>query len=197
LRANAAVGSSLNPEINTSSNNADTAPLSLPTVADDTAPPANVVSPEVSDEPMPGPSGNQAIDEFRGILGDIVVPEGVDPSFLAALPEEMRQEVINEHLRVQRLRQRPQAVTQEATSNVTDVSPEFLAALPPNIQEEVLAQQRLEQQRQVATESNPNDPVDTEAFFRNLQPSLRQAVSIQSSINSFFVVKKETKSKIL
>lgn len=59
---------------------------------------------------------------------------------------------------------------------VTDVSPEFLAALPPSIQEEVLAQQRLEQQRRVATTSNPNDPVDTEAFFRNLQPALRQAV---------------------
>jgi hypothetical protein len=27
------------------------------------------------------------------------VPDGVDPSFLAALPEDMRQEVIAEHLR--------------------------------------------------------------------------------------------------
>jgi hypothetical protein len=53
----------------------------------------------VSSEPMPGPSGTQQVEEYRGILGDIVIPEGVDPSFLAALPEEMRQEVINEHLR--------------------------------------------------------------------------------------------------
>lgn len=57
-----------------------------------------------------------------------------------------------------------------------DVSPEFLAALPPNIQEELLAHQRLEQQRRIAISSNPNDPVDTAAFFRNLQPSLRQSV---------------------
>ena len=49
-------------------------------------------------EPVAGPSGLQN-DDFRNILGDIEVPEGVDPSFLAALPEEMRQEVIAEHLR--------------------------------------------------------------------------------------------------
>jgi E3 ubiquitin-protein ligase HUWE1 len=35
----------------------------------------------------------------RAILGDLVVPEGVDPTFLAALPQEMRDEVIQEHLR--------------------------------------------------------------------------------------------------
>lgn len=69
-----------------------------------------------------------------------------------------------------------------------DVSPEFLAALPPNIQEEVLAQQRIEQQRRMATVSNPNDPMDTEAFFRNLQPSLRQAVSIASSCKAIKIL---------
>jgi E3 ubiquitin-protein ligase HUWE1 len=84
---------------------------------------------------------------------------------------------VNYYNSLQRLRQRAQAVSQEATTNLAHVSPEFLAALPPSIQDEVLAQQRIEQQRQVATASNPNDPVDTEAFFRNLQPSLRQAVS--------------------
>lgn len=35
----------------------------------------------------------------RAILGDLEVPEGVDPSFLAALPQEMRDEVIQEHVR--------------------------------------------------------------------------------------------------
>lgn len=49
-------------------------------------------------EPVPGPSGLH-IDDFRNILGDLEVPEGVDPSFLAALPEDMRQEVLTEHLR--------------------------------------------------------------------------------------------------
>lgn len=78
-------------------------------------------------------------------------------------------------LRAQRLRQR---TAPAPTTSVSEVNPEFLAALPPNIQEEVLAQQRAEQQRAMATNSNPEDPVDTEEFFRNLQPSLRQAVSI-------------------
>lgn len=35
----------------------------------------------------------------RAILGDLQVPEGIDPTFLAALPQEMRDEVIQEHLR--------------------------------------------------------------------------------------------------
>jgi len=80
--------------------------------------------------------------------------------------------------RLQRLRQRAQhQSTDSAPPSVTEVNPEFLAALPPAIQEEVLAQQRLEQQRQAAAAANPNDPVDAAAFFQNLQPSLRQAVS--------------------
>lgn len=36
---------------------------------------------------------------IRAILGDLQVPEGVDPSFLAALPAEMRDEIIQEHVR--------------------------------------------------------------------------------------------------
>lgn len=81
--------------------------------------------------------------------------------------------------RQQRIRQRAQqtAAIQEAQA-VADINPEFLAALPLNIQEEVLAQQRLEQQRQAAAAANPNDPVNTAEFFQNLQPSLRQAVSL-------------------
>jgi Ubiquitin binding region len=69
---------------------------------------------------------------------DVVLPEGVDPSFLAALPENIRQEVIAEQLRLQRIQQRAQQVQQEAQSlGTTEVNPEFLAALPPHIQEEV------------------------------------------------------------
>lgn len=109
------------------------------------------------------------------------VPEGVDPSFLEALPEDVRREVITEQRRLMRLQQRTAANTSgienNAAGGTSEVSPEFLAALPPALQEEVLAQQRLEQQRQAAASVNPDDPVDTAAFFQNLQPSLRQAVS--------------------
>ncbi|XP_043484818.1 E3 ubiquitin-protein ligase HUWE1 isoform X4 [Leptopilina heterotoma] len=107
---------------------------------------------------------------------DQQLPDGVDPSFLAALPEEMRDEVIAEQMRLQRLRQRTSTSVAEELAGPVEVNPEFLAALPPSIQEEVLAQQRLEQQRHAAASANPEDPVDAAAFFQNLQPSLRQAI---------------------
>ena len=110
------------------------------------------------------------------IQDNVQLPDGVDPSFLAALPEEMRDEVIAEHLRLQRIRTRPQQAAVEEVTGPVEVNAEFLAALPPSIQEEVLAQQRLEQQRHAAASANPEDPVDAAAFFQNLQPSLRQAI---------------------
>lgn len=57
-----------------------------------------------------------------------------------------------------------------------EVNPEFLAALPPNIQEEVLAQQRAEQQRLLAQNTNPEAPVDPANFFQSLPPALRRQV---------------------
>lgn len=133
-----------------------------------------------SAEPQPGPSGTQpqaagssqpAQDEFSALLGINVseLPEGVDPSFLVALPEEMRHEVIEEQRRLQEIRRRAQEQqNQNATQGVTQVNAEFLAALPPNIQEEVLAQQRMEQQRQAATATNPDEPVDPGEFLGTL-----------------------------
>ena len=57
----------------------------------------------------------------------------IDPSFLAALPDSIRQEVVAQHEREQRrLRAQREGVTLAST-----ISPEFLAALPLNIQEEV------------------------------------------------------------
>ncbi|XP_063707232.1 E3 ubiquitin-protein ligase HUWE1 isoform X2 [Culicoides brevitarsis] len=135
---------------------------------------------EATPQTVPSASQQDIDPAIRSILGDLEVPEGIDASFLAALPPEMREEVIAEHMRQQRIRQRatqpPAVVANETAPPVAEVNPEFLAALPPNIQEEVLAQQRLEQQRQAAVNMNPNDPVDAAAFFQNLTPSLRQAI---------------------
>lgn len=85
------------------------------------------------------------------------------------------------------MRQRAQASVVEELSGPVEVNPEFLAALPPAIQEEVLAQQRMEQQRHAAASANPEDPVDAAAFFQNLQPSLRQAVSTYIFENLFLL----------
>lgn len=112
------------------------------------------------------------------------IPEGVDPSFLEALPPDMRREVLEQH-RLLCLQQRLASTsssntvnptTEQNASTSTEVSPEFLAALPPALQEEVLTQQRLEQQRQAAARANPNEPVDAGAFFETLQPSLRTMI---------------------
>lgn len=123
--------------------------------------------------------------EERAILGDQELPEGVDPSFLAALPENIRQEVIVEQLRLQRSRnqqqQQPSNMSVVGSSNVTpmhytEVNPEFLAALPLSLQEEVLAQQRAEQQRLNAQNADRDSPIDPALFLSSLAPSLRRQV---------------------
>merc|ERR1719483_1882435 len=125
-------------------------------------------------DPGAGPSGTSTGPDYSTILGINVtdLPEGVDPSFLAALPEEMRQEVIDEQRRLQTIRQR---AAQNVEAGVSEVDPQFLAALPTNIQEEVLAQQRIEQQRQAA-QANPEAPVDPGEFLQTLPESLRQTI---------------------
>lgn len=77
-------------------------------------------------------------------LAGISLPEGVDPSFLAALPEDIRREVLQNQLGIRPPSRPPAATSLPATTapvlggpGVTEVSPEFLAALPPAIQEEV------------------------------------------------------------
>lgn len=122
---------------------------------------------------------------------------------MAALPENIRQEVIAEQFRIQRLNQLrnntsqppvttantsnqtattvnqgPSSVATNASNSVAvpEISEDFLAALPPNIQEEVLAQQRAEQQRLNAQNTNPDTPVDPVSFFRSLPPSLRRQI---------------------
>ena len=67
--------------------------------------------------PTPAPSA-QGTSEYQSLLGNIEIPEGVDPSFLAALPEDMRQEVIAEQLRLQRLRQRARAQATDTANQV-------------------------------------------------------------------------------
>lgn len=78
------------------------------------------------------------------LLTGISLPEGVDPSFLAALPEDIRREVLQNQLGIRPPSRAPVASSLPTSTapvlggpGVTEVSPEFLAALPPAIQEEV------------------------------------------------------------
>ncbi|XP_066470425.1 E3 ubiquitin-protein ligase HUWE1 isoform X2 [Tiliqua scincoides] len=133
----------------------------------------------ILEEPLPSTSS-----EEEDPLAGINLPEGVDPSFLAALPDDIRREVLQNQLGI-----RPPARTAPTTTaatpappvvgnpSVTEVSPEFLAALPPAIQEEVLAQQRAEQQRRELAQNTSSDtPMDPVTFIQTLPSDLRRSV---------------------
>ncbi|XP_028923932.1 E3 ubiquitin-protein ligase HUWE1 isoform X2 [Ornithorhynchus anatinus] len=131
----------------------------------------------ILEEPLPSTSSEED-DPLAGIN----LPEGVDPSFLAALPDDIRREVLQNQLGI-----RPPARAAPTTPTpappvvgnpgVTEVSPEFLAALPPAIQEEVLAQQRAEQQRRELAQSASSDtPMDPVTFIQTLPSDLRRSV---------------------
>ncbi|XP_032871929.1 E3 ubiquitin-protein ligase HUWE1-like, partial [Amblyraja radiata] len=132
------------------------------------------------------PSSHSDEDPLAGIS----LPEGVDPSFLAALPEDIRREVLQNQLGIRPPSRAAATVAATAAAaaaaaaatlvgnqSVTEVSPEFLAALPPAIQEEVLAQQRVEQQRrELAQTANSDTPMDPVTFIQTLPSDLRRSV---------------------
>eukprot|EP00842_Homolaphlyctis_polyrhiza_P000338 jgi/Hompol1/1304/HPOL_002679-RA len=118
---------------------------------------------------------------------------GIDVTFLEALPDELRQEVVNQHLQeMQRAQQPP---------TTTDISPDFLDALPFDIRDELLRQERLEaERRQQAAQQPPaasnaaatattgtaaagstrsarNDPT---GFLSALNPALRDAMTMDT-----------------
>ncbi|KAF6724675.1 E3 ubiquitin-protein ligase HUWE1 [Oryzias melastigma] len=134
----------------------------------------------IQEEPLPSTSNDEE-DPLAGIN----LPEGVDPSFLAALPEDIRREVLQNQLGIRPPSRPPVATSLPTTTapvlggpGVTEVSPEFLAALPPAIQEEVLAQQRAEQQRrELAQQPTQGDtPLDPVTFIQTLPSELRRSV---------------------
>lgn len=145
------------------------------------------------DLPLPVPSGST--EASRGLL----VPErvyvtihgervditetGIDPTFLEALPDDMREEVLNQHLREMRAsRDEPPADSQ--------INTEFLDALPPEIRAEILREERLERSRRERQQNTGDEarnvalggPTDIDAadFIASLDPQLRQVVLLDS-----------------
>ncbi|CAI2172902.1 16430_t:CDS:10, partial [Funneliformis geosporum] len=106
-----------------------------------------------------------------------ITDTGIDPTFLEALPEELREEVLNQHLPPERRNRPPVSGAGDAISN------EFLEALPDDLREEILQQEAaaLEQERR---ERQRNvEPVaadmDTASFFASLDPHLRRTVLLE------------------
>lgn len=107
-----------------------------------------------------------------------ITDTGIDPTFLEALPDDMREEVINQHFREQRTVQAEQVVD-------SSISADFLDALPPEIRAELLQQERLERNRRQTQEAQgettvgPAD-IDPASFIASLDPQLRQSVLMES-----------------
>ncbi|XXG72650.1 hypothetical protein AAC387_Pa07g1701 [Persea americana] len=99
----------------------------------------------------------------------------IDPTFLEALPEDLRAEV----LASQQAQSVPAATY--APPSADDIDPEFLAALPPDIQAEVLAQQRA--QRIVQSQQAEGQPVDMDnaSIIATFPADLREEVLLTSS----------------
>jgi E3 ubiquitin-protein ligase HUWE1 len=113
---------------------------------------------------------------IRGRQVDITGME-IDPEYLEALPEDIREEVIMQQL----AEQRSQAVA--SGEEPTEISQEFLEALPSEIREELLQEEAADRRRrerenarrQAAASGGPED-MDPASFIATLDPSLRQAV---------------------
>ncbi|KAL5205547.1 hypothetical protein ABZP36_033756 [Zizania latifolia] len=98
----------------------------------------------------------------------------IDPTFLEALPEDLRAEV----LASQQNRAAPTASYTPPAAE--EIDPEFLAALPPDIQAEVLAQQRAQR---IAHSQPIGQPVDMDnaSIIATFPPDLREEVLLTSS----------------
>ncbi len=109
----------------------------------------------------------------------------IDPEYLEALPEELREEVLTNQL----AEQRSQAAA--AGEEPTDISREFLEALPPDIREEILqreAQERRRREREehrrraaanAGTPAGRGEEMDPASFLASLDPTLRQVVLME------------------
>ncbi|CEH14318.1 E3 ubiquitin-protein ligase/Putative upstream regulatory element binding protein [Ceraceosorus bombacis] len=127
---------------------------------------------------------------IRGRTVDIT-DSGIDPTFLEALPDDMREEVVNQHFRERRAGASMPALTDSS------IAPEFLEALPPEIRAEVMRAEAAEAQRTAQAErseastrneasaSRPtreaarSDEVDPSSFIATLDPGLRDAALAQ------------------
>lgn len=144
------------------------------TDADEAAEPSNQA------EVGPAEPSRRVHTTIRGRQLDITGME-IDPEYLEALPEELREEVIMQQL----AEQRSQAAA--AGEEPSEINPEFLEALPPEIREELLQQEAADRRRRERDSARRQaaaagvgparaEDMDAASFLATLDPSLRQAV---------------------
>jgi E3 ubiquitin-protein ligase HUWE1 len=108
-----------------------------------------------------------------------ITDTGIDPTFLEALPDDMREEVLNQHVRDQR------AATVERPAD-SQISAEFLDALPPELRAEIIQQEAMDRARQRAEENATAQlgqaaDIDPASFIASLDPTLRQTVLMEQN----------------
>ncbi|XP_068337981.1 E3 ubiquitin-protein ligase UPL1-like isoform X2 [Pyrus communis] len=116
------------------------------------------------------PEANQAEQDLNN---EAAGANAIDPTFLEALPEYLRAEVLASQ------QAQPVQPPSSAPPSADDIDPEFLAALPPDIQAEVLAQQR-EQRVAHQAEGQPVD-MDNASIIATFPADLREEVLLTSS----------------
>lgn len=100
--------------------------------------------------------------------------DSIDPTFLEALPEELRAEVLNSR---QNQVAQPSGDQSQADG---EIDPEFLAALPPDIREEVLAQQRAQRQNQSQELEGQPVEMDAVSIIATFPSEIREEVLLTS-----------------
>ncbi|TEA13757.1 E3 ubiquitin-protein ligase TOM1-like [Colletotrichum sidae] len=125
--------------------------------------------------------GSRVLTVIRGEEVD-VTELGIDPEYLAALPEEFRAEVIAQTVSTRRSQAREDA----ATGEQGEVFQEFLDALPAELRLEIVQQERQdarrrerdEQRRQVTNAGQDQIAVDMDpaSILLTFPPELRQQV---------------------
>lgn len=141
---------------------------------------SRIALPEVQDRAANAAVPTRQRIYLRGQPVDIdITGLGIDLEFLEALPEEMREEVITQHIRE---RQASARVTRETT---TELAPEFLEALPAEIRTELMQQEAADRRRherltrrpqtQPTSVGSPSD-IDPASFLASLDPALRHSI---------------------
>ncbi|KAK0635031.1 hypothetical protein B0T17DRAFT_27906 [Bombardia bombarda] len=135
-----------------------------------------------NDQQQTDPTVLRVLTTIRGETVD-VTDLGIDPDYLAALPEEFREEVIAQTVSARRSQAREQA---EAEGENTDVFQEFLEALPEELRMEIVQQERQErrrrerdeQRRQAAAAGQELGPqeMDPASILLTFPPELREQV---------------------
>lgn len=114
--------------------------------------------------------GDEQVDRNNGDSG----ANAIDPTFLEAIPEDLRAEVLAS--------QHAQPVPAANYGPLAEeIDPEFLAALPPDIQAEVLEQQHSQRVLQAHQAEGQGVDMDNASFIATLPADLREEVLLTSS----------------